>query len=400
MRGVTLLVLIFLFFLGLFLFFFRWSVQQELPVVGDPPAMPEPGVVQDPPNRSVREVAAGLERVRALEAAPEGGVFVGERSGRIRLLHQDVPDPVEWLALEVADVEGGGLLDLAFQGAGEGGPALYAYLTAVIEEDQDAPPWGRSFEGRVIRIPVEGGEPGTPEPIREGLPAGPRNNGGRLAFGPDGMLYAALGDAGEPRRAQEAADPAGAILRMTPSGEAPSDNPWVESAGAAGLTWALGFRDVRGLAWHPDTGSLFAADRGPSGEWEGIDHLDELNVVERGANHGWPEVVGAPGIEAYQDPLAAWVPGHPPGDLTFARDGWLLMTVVEPAAVLWMRVERGDGRYEITTLEEWSPDQAGDGPFRAPVALAEAPGEGVYLAIGGAEDRGDRVLRLEAVEDE
>ena len=403
-RMVTVLLVTFLLFLGLFVFFFQWGAQQELPVVGAPPAMPTEVSLPEPPGVRIREVVQGLEDVAALESAPNETLFVGERSGRIEWVPGAGNEEAETLVTleEVVPVDGGGLMGLAFMDPDDASDgALYALHTALApgERDGTAPDSEEArLESRVVRVPLEGDDAGEPETVRGGLPAGTRKNGGGLAFGPDGFLYASIGDVGTPSRAQDPADPAGAILRMTPSGEAPSDNPWVEagSGGDQGLVWATGFRDVRGLAWHPHGDSLFAVDRGPREEWQGIGPLDEVNVVEPGGNYGWPEVVGAPGVEGFRDPWLTWVARVDPGGLAFLGDADLVLTSEATGAVIRVELGREGNGYVARAVERWFVDEAGAPRLRNPGAPAEARDEAIYMAV--AESEGGprtRVVRVE-----
>lgn len=163
---------------------------------------------------------------------------------------------------------------------------LYAYSTA-----QDG--------NRVQRFEVTGGPGalrlGAAETIIDGLPAAANHDGGRIAFGPDGMLYATVGDASDPDAAQDPGSFAGKILRLTPDGQVPDDNPFPGSP-----VWSLGHRNPQGIAWAAD-GTMFAAELGQ-------DTWDELNVVEPGGNYGWPVVEGIAGDDRFVDPVQQWSP--------------------------------------------------------------------------------------------
>ena len=115
--------------------------------------------------------------------------------------------------------------------------------------------------------------------VLTGLAKAGNHNGGRIAFGPDGMLYATVGDAGNPDTAQDPASLNGKILRMTPTGDVPDDNPI-----AGSLVYSLGHRNPQGIAWDAD-GQLWAAEFGQ-------DTWDEFNRIEPGGNYGWPIVEG------------------------------------------------------------------------------------------------------------
>ena len=126
-----------------------------------------------------------------------------------------------------------------------------------------------------------------------GLAKAGNHNGGRIAFGPDGMLYATVGDAGDRRASRRtSASLNGKILRMTPTGGVPDDNPFPGS-----LVYSLGHRNPQGIAWDAD-GQLWAAEFGQN-TW------DEFNRIEAGGNYGWPVVEGAGGQSGFVDPVAA-----------------------------------------------------------------------------------------------
>lgn len=177
----------------------------------------------------------------------------------------------------------GGLLGLAARMQDEQ-HWIYAYFTS-------------DTDNRVVRMPL-GGSPGSltlgaVEVVLEGLAKAGNHNGGRIAFGPDGMLYVTAGDAGNPDLAQDPASLNGKILRVTPTGDVPQDNP-VEGS----EVWSLGHRNPQGLAWDAD-GRLWASEFGQN-TW------DELNLIEPGRNYGWPAVEGQAGDPEFVDPAYQW----------------------------------------------------------------------------------------------
>lgn len=193
----------------------------------------------------------------------------------------------------------GGLLGLAVLD----GDWLYAYLTA-------------ASDNRIIRMELRGEADGyglgDAEEVLTGLEKAGNHNGGRIAFGPDGMLYATVGDAGEPPRAQDPASNNGKILRMTPTGDVPDDNPFDDS-----LVYSLGHRNPQGIAWD-DSGQLFAAEFGQE-TW------DEFNIIEPGGNYGWPEVEGIAENPDFIDPLQQWATSEAsPSGLAFTRGTFFL----------------------------------------------------------------------------
>src|SRR5690606_2688344 len=134
---------------------------------------------------------------------------------------------------------------------------------------------------------------GAPEEVITGIPRAGNHNGGRIAFGPDKMLYATTGDAGQGDLAQDPSRLAGKLSRMTPAGEVPSDNPI-----AGSFTYSLGHRNPQGITWD-DSGQLWAAEFGQN-TW------DEANRITAGANYGWPDVEGEAGVAGFVDPVVTW----------------------------------------------------------------------------------------------
>ena len=129
--------------------------------------------------------------------------------------------------------------------------------------------------------------------VFSGIAAASYHNGGRIAFGPDGMLYAGTGDAGDTSSAQDPGSPNGKILRLTPDGDPAPGNP---TAGSP--VYSLGHRNVQGLAWDAD-GRLFATEFGQN-------EIDEINLIQAGRNYGWPAVEGDDAGGRYTNPLVTW----------------------------------------------------------------------------------------------
>ena len=181
-----------------------------------------------------------------------------------------------------ADGEGG-LLGLAVHHRNATGPArwLYAYFTA-------------ANDNRIVRMPLEGSPGsyrlGAVTTILTGMAKARNHDGGRIAFGPDAMLYATVGDAGQPDRAQNLASLNGKILRMTAEGAVPKDNPFPGS-----LVYSLGHRNPQGIAWD-SAGQLWSSEFGQN-TW------DEFNRIVPGGNYGWPLVEGIGSKAGLIDPV-------------------------------------------------------------------------------------------------
>jgi glucose/arabinose dehydrogenase len=155
-------------------------------------------------------------------------------------------------------------------------------------------------DNRVVRMPLRG-EPGAlrldtsaVEELVTGIPHATNHNGGRLAFGPDGMLYITTGDAGQRERARDRDYLGGKILRVTPTGEPAPGNPF------GTRVYSLGHRNVQGIAWD-GTGTMWASEFGQ-------DTWDELNRITPGGDYGWPDHEGIAKAADAIDPVAVWKP--------------------------------------------------------------------------------------------
>lgn len=171
--------------------------------------------------------------------------------------------------------------------------------------DSDGERWLYAYHGaeddnRVVRMPLTGETGGLSldrarvEVVIDGIPRASNHNGGRIAFGPDGMLYVATGDAGLRDQARDPGSLAGKILRITPEGADAPGNPF-DSA-----VYSVGHRNVQGLAWD-SRGTLWASEFGQN-TW------DELNRIEPGGDYGWPDHEGLAGASDAIDPVVVWSP--------------------------------------------------------------------------------------------
>ena len=233
----------------------------------------------------VSTLATGLAAPWSVVPLEGGGALISQRDdGVVRELGPD--GALRTVGAIEGVVSGGesGLHGLALH-VEEGGPMLYAYF-------------GAQNDNRVARMPLLGEAGslrlGPAEVILDGVPRATTHNGGRLAFGPDGYLYVTTGDAQERDAAQDVGALGGKILRLRPNGEPAPGNPWGNAA------WSIGHRNVQGIAWTSD-GRMWASEFGQNA-W------DELNLVEPGANYGWPLVEGVAGRQGLVDPVAVWTP--------------------------------------------------------------------------------------------
>ncbi len=257
----------------------------------------------------------------------------------------------------------GGLLGLAVRD-----PWLYAYYTT-------------ARDNRIERFELIG-EPGglglgPGQLILEGLPSAQNHNGGRIAFGPDQLLYVTVGDAGDRDAAQDLDSLAGKILRLTPEGGVPADNPFEGSP-----VYSFGHRNPQGLAWDAD-GHLFATEFGQN-TW------DELNLIEPGGNYGWPDAEGSADADGLTDPLQQW----PTSDASPSGMAYL-------DGVLYIANLRGERLREVPLSDVTTSTERFVGELGRLRDVAVAPDGSLWLLTNNTDGRGsprpgdDRILRIE-----
>ncbi|MGR2752981.1 PQQ-dependent sugar dehydrogenase [Agromyces arachidis] len=343
-----------------------------VPIPTGAPASRPPAVA---PAGRPEVIAEGLDAPWSVVRLPDGGVLVSERdSGRIVEVLADGRLRTAGTVPGVVAGGEGGLLGLAhLPGDGEGGDALYAYLST----DDD---------NRVVRMPVGGSagslDLGDPEPIVTGIPRGGNHNGGRLAVGPDGFLYITTGDAGDRSASQDLDSLGGKILRATPDGEVAPGNPF------GSLVWSYGHRNVQGIAWDA-AGGMWAAEFGQN-TW------DELNRIVPGGDYGWPEAEGRADDPRFLDPAVQWPTGEAsPSGIAVVGDT-VVLAALRGERLWWASPATGSPTEVVDAY-------AGEyGRFRDVVAGPE--GE-VWALTNNTDGRGsprdgdDRLLRIR-VEDQ
>ncbi len=233
-------------------------------------------------------VASGLELPWSLAFPPDGRILIVERPGRIRVVVDGELQPEPWATLAVTTEGTSGLLGMDLGPDYEETGHVYVIGSFLIEGCQGER-IGDCLQHRVIRLTDQGLTGTDPTIIVDGLPARHTHSGAALRFGPDGMMYVTIGDNGKPPFGQDMSSLIAKILRYTPDGEIPEDNPSPPSP-----IYTLGNRNTQSLSWHPETRDLFAPDQGPSNRRNeyGRKAGDELNVILAGENYGWPIMSG------------------------------------------------------------------------------------------------------------
>jgi glucose/arabinose dehydrogenase len=325
------------------------------------PALSQPRV------RVAGTIADGLNTPWGLAFLPDGGALVGSRdTGQITHVTADGGKTGVGRVPGVAPAGEGGLLGIAVAPTFPRDHYVYAYFTS-------------DHDNRIVRMRYEDGRLGRPSTVVDGIPKGSNHNGGRIAFGPDGMLYAGTGERYERELAQDKGSLGGKILRMEPDGSVPSGNPFPRS-----VVYSYGHRNVQGLTWDGE-GRLWASEFGQ-------DTWDELNLIRPGGNYGWPVVEGRSDDSTYVDPVAQWhTDVNSPSGVAYAK------------GAVWMAGLRGERLWRIPI----DGDKAGTpraflaGDHGRLRTVARAPDGSLWLTTSNTDGRGtvrhgdDRLLRLE-----
>jgi aldose sugar dehydrogenase len=257
----------------------------------------------------VETVIPNLQVVWSIVWAPDGRMIFTERPGRVRVYENGKlrPEPL----FTVPDVEP----------KGESG------LMSVVLHPQFATnhflylSYAYNSGGQVVRVVRYRETPAgltDRKVIIENIPAAQFHAGCRLRFGPDGKLYITTGDATQRELAQQLDTLAGKILRLNDDGTVPSDNPFVGRANARPEIWTYGHRNPQGIDWQPGTNILWETEHGPSG-FDGPGGGDEVNIIERGKNYGWPVIHHRATKEGMESPVLEYTPACAPASGMFYR---------------------------------------------------------------------------------
>jgi glucose/arabinose dehydrogenase len=270
-------------------------------------------------------VGRGLDTPWSVELLPDGRMLVSERGGSLRVVSADgVRSPSVRGTPAVWTHGQGGLLDVGVHpGFAENGWVYLSYADSW-EVEGDRVGMTRVVRGRIVDGAWVDERTIFEAPAASGSPAGV-HFGTRLVFA-DGMLYFGIGDRGRDRQAQDLSRPNGKIHRVRDDGAIPEDNPFVGTRGALGSIWSLGHRNPQGLTLDA-AGRLWETEHGPRGG-------DELNLIERGGNYGWPVVSfginynGAPLVTPWPEegksitmPRLVWTPSIAACGLDVVRGG-------------------------------------------------------------------------------
>jgi glucose/arabinose dehydrogenase len=340
------------------------DVAQGKPPNLPPPASPSTGPDDPDDSVGVQVLAKHLEAPWGLTFLPDGTGLFTERDSRklYSVTPGGVVKPIQ--TIEAAYSRGeGGLMGVAASPKYATDKTIFIYYTT-------------ETDNRIAKLTL-GAEP---VPIVTGIPVSGIHNGGRLAFGPDGFLYAGTGDASENGRSQDLKSLGGKILRMTLAGKPAPGNPFPNS-----LVWSYGHRNVQGLAWDAQK-RLYATEFGQN-------RFDEVNLIQPGKNYGWPTVEGKGTDPKFVNPLVTWATDEasPSGA---AIVGNVLLAAALRGQRLWLVPL--DGKGGVVGV----PRAILQGKFGRLRHAAAAPDGTIWLLTSNRDGRGepapddDRIIRL------
>jgi glucose/arabinose dehydrogenase len=355
----------------------------------EPPAGRGAGEVQTSSNVSfkVEKVAGGLEVPWSIVWAPDGRMIFTERPGRVRVMEKGTLNPKPLLTLTDVESAGeAGLMSVALHPQFSSNHFVYlsyAYTSGGLRVRVVR--YREAAEGLVDR-----------KVIIEDLPAARAHAGCRIRFGSDGKLYVTTGDATNRNLAQQLNSLAGKTLRLNDDGTVPQDNPFVGRQDARPEIWSLGHRNAQGMDFQPGTNLMFQTEHGPSG-FDGPGGGDEVNIVEKGKNYGWPTIHHTETAAGLESPLLEYTPACAPGSGAFYR-GSVLPQFKGNFFFGCLRGERVirvvlDGR-RVVSQENLLQNY---GRIRE---VAEGPDGYLYVSTSNRDGRGrpaeddDRILRL------
>lgn len=338
---------------------------------------------------TVETVATGLQVPWAFAFLPNRDLLFTERPGRVRIIEGGKlrAEPV----FRVPDVEPSsesGLMDLSLHPdfARNG----YLYLAYAYNKD------GKRV--KIVRYRYDGKTFLEPKIIVENIPSAANHAGTRARFGPDGKLYVTTGDSTDWELAQNTNSLAGKTLRLNDDGSIPQDNPFVGRQGFRPEIWSYGHRNAQGLAWQPGSGLMFQSEHGPSGFEGRGGGADEVNIVERGKNYGWPTIWGNRSQAGMESPLLEYSPACAPasgmfynGDRFPGFKGNFFFGCLRGARIIRVVL---DGRRVV------SQENLLEGTFGRIREIEPGPDGLIYFSTSNRDGRGspasddDRIMRI------
>lgn len=324
-------------------------------------------------------VQSGLRNPWDLAFAPDGRMFVTERPGNVLVFESGAVNARRLATFAVPDVRAqgeSGLMGIALDPDFARTGHIYVCASRSV---------GGEFLNQVLRLKATGSDIALDRVlVASGMRAANIHDGCTVRFGPDGKLWASMGDAAQTALAQDVTSLNGKFLRMNTDGSVPADNPVLPGAAAASLIWSYGHRNPQGLSFQPGTGLPFGVEHGATTH-------DEINILEKGANYGWPRAEGPDPQKRYKDPIwssgastiatagAAFVSGAAWG----AWSGSLFVAQLKETDLRRFTIEGGSAVQREILL---------DGKYGRLRSLVQGPDGALYVTTSNGS--GDRIVRI------
>lgn len=313
-------------------------------------------------------------------------ILVTERPGRLRVIENGklVDAPLKEFD-EVSSRSEEGLMGLCIDP--DYAVNKYIYLSYAYKKNGD-------MVVKVVRYKDNGTSISDDKIIIDNLPAEQYHAGCRIKFGPDRKLYITVGDAGERKLAQDMTKMHGKLLRINSDGSNPPDNPFPGSP-----IWSLGHRNAQGIDWYGNTEIMWSTEHGPSG-FDGPGGGDEVNVIEKGKNYGWPEVSHTDNKEPFFAPLLVYTPAEAPASGMFYKSDKIadlkntfLFGCLRGQGIMKVLVDVNDPR-KYVSFEKIATD------FGRIRDITEGPDGFIYFSSSNKDGRGkekdgdDKIYRI------
>lgn len=291
--------------LMIFLTAFTQCADQPQPIENDPSAEVADGFVVD-------TLTSALRNPWGMAWLPDGRMLITERAGEIRIIENGILSETRISGLPEVYARGqGGLMDIKLHPDYDQNGWIYISYSS-------PNPNGQGGNTAIMRGRIRGNEWVDAEKLYQAEPytTASVHFGSRIVFDDQGFIFFTIGDRGAMQNAQDLSFPTGKVHRLHDDGRVPADNPFVNQTGAIPSIWSYGHRNPQGLVRDSNTGKIWAHEHGPRGG-------DELNLVKKGLNYGWPVIsygINYDGTilteltakEGMEQPVHQWTPSIAP----------------------------------------------------------------------------------------